>query len=415
MLTVTGPIPDTENSVAYRTFAQDESELLESYNYERQEYFISGSTSDGPFKTRIMIAKPKDPSKSSGNVITEIYQNSVWGLTCEYIMRSGHIWVMISSRGEMWLDMIKRFDKSRYESLYLPDAGLNPEILYQVVALLRQHPSDLIPGHKVNKSFLVGYSGDGAAVREFIEKYHEQAKLADGQPVFDGYLVAATAVGSAPRPIPDIDVPVIETMNENEAIRSFQRGSGFLAYRRPDGKLYRLYEIAGAGHINTRRRRGKDRPLDLSACVESPASQFPVDHVYSNALHRLLLWANDDIEPPYADRIAFLPDGKTIARDEHGNALGGVRSTHLDVPFAAYAVISTKRPGVESRVRCEMIAHIIPFTREKLENLYQNKAGYVSRVEKRIDELVRDGWYLEADAEEIKREAEQFSWPDSAP
>ena len=103
---------------------------------------------------------------------------------------------------------------------------------------------------------------------------------------------------------------------------------------------------------------------------------------------------------------------ETIARNDHGNTLGGVRSTYLDVPTAAYNVVSTKKPDHASApTRCEMIAHAIPFSKEKLIRLYGTKDEYVKQVTARIDELVQGGWYLETDADEIKREAEVFEWP----
>jgi hypothetical protein len=305
--------------------------------------------------------------------------------------------------------MIKNSNAERYNSLTLPGSGLNPGILAQTVAMLRRSSPDVaLSEYRVRKVIFAGYSGDGAAVREYIEKHHKDTLLPDGRPVFDGYFVAGTAVGSAPKPIPDIDLPVIEIMNENEMIRSFQRGSGSLAYRREDGKLYRLYEIPGAGHIITRRREGSEGAGDYSACVERPLSQFPMDHLYNNALHRLVEWVGKGAEPPRADRIKYLADGKTIDRDEHGNARGGVRSTYLDVPIATYNVISTKDPQrARSSTRCEMIAHAVPFDRAKLERLYKNKAGYARQVERRVSELVRGGWYLEADAKEIRKEASE--------
>ncbi len=395
----------------FRTFPQDESKLLKAYGYERNEYFVSGKAGDIDFKTRVVVCKPADAVKYSGTAMIEIYQNSVWAQVREYILRNGHMWVMASCRGGNWLGTIKKFNAARYDSLRLPDEDLSPEVLFQITDSLRRKPEENPAGYRANKVVLAGYSGDAAAVRDFISRYHNRARYSDGRPVFDGYFVCATAVGSAPKPVPDIDLPVIEIMNENEMIRSFWRGAGYLAYRRPDGDQYRLYEIPGAAHISTRRREGVTGSMDLSAIAEIPLSQFPMNHLYSNALHHLFLWINQGIDAPHGDRIKYLLDAKTIARDEHGNALGGVRSTYLDVPFATYVVTSTSKPGVESRIRADMIGHIVPFSREKMDKLYSNKAGYISRVEKKSGELVDQRWYLPEDAEEIKKEAAQFQWP----
>ena len=411
--TVTGPIAATATSQPYRTFAGDETSLLARFDYVREEYFVSGMTKDGAFATRIMICRPKDPKKFSGYAVTEVFQSSIWAQTRQYIMRSGHMWVMISSRGGNWLSMIRNSNQERYKSLTLPTPGLNPEILAQVVWMIRKStPQIALSQYRTRKIFFAGYSGDGAAAREFIEKHHADSLLPDKNHIFDGYFVAGTAVGSAPKPIADIDLPVIEIMNENEMIRSFERGSLSLAYRRDDGKNYRLYEIPGAGHITTRKREGSEGAADYSACVERPLSQFPMDHLYNGAMHRLIVWVGKGVEPGRAERIRYLPGGKVIARDEHGNARGGVRSTYLDVPIATYKVVSTRDPRRQNAsTRCEMIAHSVPFDKEKLDELYSNPAGYARKVDQRIRQLVKEGWYLEADAQEIRKEASDFKWP----
>jgi len=408
---VVGPIEETTESGAYRSAGGNETELLLSYGYIRDEYFLTGNTRLGPYSTRILITRPKDNKKFSGIMVAEIFQTSVWLQIRDYMMRSGHGWIMISSRGGQWLNMLKNSNRERYANLELPDDELNPEIMYQVVNLLHKNDApNPLANVNVRKVILAGYSGDGAGVRMFISNHHETAKFPDGRPVFNGYFVSATAVGSAPAPIDDIDIPVLEIMNENEMIRSFQRGSGYLAYRREDGKNYRLYEIPGAGHITSRGRQDDDPYFD--ACAERPLSQFPMNHLYSNLLHRMIRWVDEGIAPPHAERIEYLEDGKTIARDDHGNTLGGVRSTYLDVPTAAYNVVSTKKPDhASARTRCEMVAHAIPFSKEKLIRLYSTKDDYIRQVTERIDGLVNDGWYLEADADEIKREAEVFEWP----
>ena len=83
--------------------------------------------------------------------------------------------------------------------------------------------------------------------------------------------------------------------------------------------------------------------------------------------------------------------------DTHGNAIGGVRTTYVDVPTAAYHT-------------CVMLSgYKVPFSRERLAELYASPEDYVSRVDRRLDELVRDGWYLEEDAEEIRSEARMIA------
>ena len=411
-LTVSAAIAETEESQAFRSAGGDEDALLTRYGYQRQEYFVSGATSKGPYQTRVLIVRPRVGTQFSGILVAEIFQTSVWLQVRDYMMRSHHGWVMISSRGNNWQTLLKRANPQRYAQLQIPADELNPEILYQVSSLLRERAApNPAADLQVRKVILAGYSGDGAAVRQFIEQHHAQSKIG-GRWAFDGYFVAATAVGSAPRPIADIELPVLEVMNENEMIRSFERGSGSLAYRRDDGAHYRLYELPGVGHITTRNVTAERNPY-AAACQEGPQSPLAMNHLYSNALHRLLLWVDEDRAPPHMARIQYEADGKTLRRDEHGNALGGVRSTYLDVPVARYVAVSTKRASYTGDFnRCDMIAHVVPFERAKLTKLYRTHALYAALVAKRVDQLVKDGGYLEADAAEIKAEAQAYEWPE---
>jgi hypothetical protein len=118
------------------------------------------------------------------------------------------------------------------------------------------------------------------------------------------------------------------------------------------------------------------------------------------------------VAAPSAARIEVEPDGRTIARDEHGNARGGLRSIQLDVPTARYVAVSTKNPAYDGDFgRCDMIAHMVPFSREKLAALYGTPEELVRRVSRRAQELVEEGAVLAADAEEIEAEAAAFRWP----
>jgi hypothetical protein len=84
-----------------------------------------------------------------------------------------------------------------------------------------------------------------------------------------------------------------------------------------------------------------------------------------------------------------------VALDEHGNAVGGVRTPHLDVPVATY-VTSTRGSGL-----CGNLAHMEAFDWAKLNRLYGTPAGYAVRVSGAVDRLVRDRWLTESDGRKI--------------
>jgi hypothetical protein len=125
----------------------------------------------------------------------------------------------------------------------------------------------------------------------------------------------------------------------------------------------------------------------------------------SMALRNLMDWLGSGTPPARVERIQLEPDGRTIMRDEHGNAVGGVRTTNLDVPVATYGAVSTNAPETPPGSRCDFLGFQVDFTNEKLRQLHRNHGRYVHAVSRRLRELVRDRLYLKGDAREVLDEA----------
>ena len=90
-------------------------------------------------------------------------------------------------------------------------------------------------------------------------------------------------------------------------------------------------------------------------------------------------------------------------RDAAGNAVGGVRSTHLDVPVARYYQTHEAKP-----VACRGGGRMEPFSPAELKRRYRSHAGYVAKVKARAATLVREGWLLPEDAAADIAQAEAF-------
>lgn len=83
-----------------------------------------------------------------------------------------------------------------------------------------------------------------------------------------------------------------------------------------------------------------------------------------------------------------------LARDRHGNALGGLRTPWVDVPDGTYlGRISETNP---------LRAGYVPFSDEKMNELYGSRERYIEAVNDHVDGLVRDRWILEQDADLMK-------------
>ncbi|MEJ2132020.1 MAG: alpha/beta hydrolase domain-containing protein, partial [Gammaproteobacteria bacterium] len=251
---------------------------------------------------------------------------------------------------------------------------------------------------------LAGYSNTGAKVRAYIEQAHRAYRLENGGPIYDGFFPGQTAVGTMPGPIGELDVPVIELQGEREIIATLARNPNGLTYRRPDGSNYRLYEVAGMAHVNTRGAVGPS----AQCAIEHP-SQFPLRAVWDAALDNLVQWIATGTAPPRVSRIDLDASGKTIRRDANGNAQGGLRTVYLDVPLATYRTVSENRPGTEGG-RCDMRGEQHDFSPEKLRDLYGTPEQYRERFNARLDELLELGWYLDLHAPELREEARAVSF-----
>jgi len=139
------------------------------------------------------------------------------------------------------------------------------------------------------------------------------------------------------------------------------------------------------------------------ACNEGPRSRFPNRLAFNAALVWLDQWARNDIAPPRAELIQVV-DGQPVL-DEHGNVTGGLRSPYVDVPTSTWNGNSTGESF------CRIAGHELPFSGEKLQQLYPTHSAYVSAVIANVNELVSQGFLLAEDGAQVIREAQRADVP----
>ena len=173
--------------------------------------------------------------------------------------------------------------------------------------------------------------------------------------------------------------------------------------------LYRQWEIAGGSHADAHHgaywAQTHDRdwgtppgtwpltPRDTPTCR---IGSFPRMYAGRAALAHLTRWVTDGTPPPPTDGVD-VHDG-AIARDAHGNALGGVRLPAIEVPTATYT---------GDGFGCgPTLGKTVPFTDAQLDELYPTHDGYVAAVADAAARAVEAGVLLPADAGEIVALAE---------
>src|SRR5580698_7034127 len=404
------------------------SDSYAKFTYEAREYFVSGTTSTGsPYKTRIVIRKPKDNAKFNHLILAESMHPSgnpwVFHFTQVYAMTTGVIGLEVLTTTPAGLAAA---NPARYKDLVVPNGATN-DILAQVGALIKSdHKDNPLLGLAPRKMIMAGSSASAAVAQNYLSNAHMAQRLAavnqgDMKPIYDGFMPT-----SANGPIPAIDVPTIlvPTMRETFA------GNGTTLH---DTDQLRVYEFAGMAHIDSLVAAG----YYPDPC-KYPISRYPMGAEMAIALDKLFAWVDKGVAPPHADRfyVDFNPDnkptldrdkGSLLALDEFGNVKGGIRNTYVDVPVKSFHV-----PNEAADPRISNPSHFIAarringqdpdaqlcglgnletaLTKDQLKKLYKTPKDYYNKVAQRYDELVKEGWALPAYREMVLAEAARVTF-----
>ena len=374
---------------------------VEDFPYITEEYFVSGTVADAPYMTRILVRRPRNASAFSGTVVSEALHAGGRSLIFEWsrqsILTRNHMFVEIVHSGGN-VNLLKTFNGERYASLNIA-MGQTNDVIAQVGRLIKSKTGPFA-AYDVRRTTLMGTSASSGTVRTYLGA-HPNLRMPDGKPIFDGFLLTSTN-GNTPLPI--VDVPMIQMPTQTEVVTWAEQG---IAYRRPDsdepGNRFRLYEVAGMPHNNSR-----DSPAFQNDPCTLPVTDFPAGAFTALALNHLIDWIATGKVPPRAVPIAVdrdvQGDGSHLALDEHGNAKGGIRNVWVDVPAATHGVFGRGKTEAQNRL-CQLAGTKVPLADEALRKLYRSPADYVMLVEKRLKALVAEGWFLTEYVDMVRADA----------
>ncbi|HVH26380.1 MAG TPA: alpha/beta hydrolase domain-containing protein [Vicinamibacterales bacterium] len=391
---ITGPGPMFESLMELKP-----GDDLAHFGYESAEYFVSGVSNGGPYKTRLVIRRPSDTKRVSGLVLAESMHPSgnawMFHFTHTYSMTAGHVGLDILTSTQAPL---VEFNHARYGDLRVAQGQAN-DILAQVGALIKSgEPGNPLAGVPIRKMILGGTSASAAVLINYLPA-HMVYTLRGGAPIFDAFLPTSTGATIGQVKVPMIQVP---TMTEVASGNATTRQDGD-----EPGNQFRGYEFAGMAHIDTR-----DAAAYYPDPCKHPISRFPLAAYMSVALDYLWKWADKGIAPPRADRILVDRnadnDGSLMALDEVGNARGGIRNPYVDVPAKSYAVRNEgASPPIANAHRfvavrdaagrnqlCGLAGFERALPAQELRRLYGSPQKYRARVAQRLEELTRSGWSL---------------------
>jgi len=385
------------------------------------------------YATRIVVRRPADAEGFNGTVVVE-WLNVSGGLDAapdfaymaDELVRGGYAWVGVSAQhigvegGPVAVGVeagegiagqgLRNLDPARYGDLHHPGDAFAYDIYTQVARALRD-PGDTDPlgGLRPERLLAVGESQSGFALTTYVNGVQPLTRAFDGFLVHSrggaaaplgepgaGIDIAGTVGGPPTRIRTDLDVPVLVLETETDVAGILN----FLPARQPDTELFRLWEVAGTAHADAYLLGGLADGLGCPA----PVNDGPHHYVVKAALRALDTWVRTGEAPPEADRLEVDESGGTpvLVRDENGNARGGIRTPHVDVPTATLS--GEAPPG--SSIACLLFGSTTPLSAERLAELYPSPEDYLAAWQEAADAAIEAGFVLEDDREALLADAD---------
>jgi hypothetical protein len=428
---------------------------LEAAGYVEQEYVAAGTATsyrsaaplaadghwtfetDGTadYRTRVLVRRPQDPAAFSGTVLVE-WLNVSGGIDAnpdyvqleEELTRRGHVWVGVSAQligveggpvivlapGAEGLagKGLKTIDPERYATLSHPGDGFSFDIYTQVARALRQGGPAI--GHlEPQRVIAVGESQSAIALVTYYNGVQALARE------FDGFLVHSRASVALPLVAPgeyadllggfagpptsfrtDLKTPVMNIQAENDVTGLLDSS----AVRQADSDKFRLWEIAGTAHADTRLIGPISDALDCGV----PINDGPQHFVAKAALRGLDNWLRTGAPPPVALRLEVTPTVPAgMQRDADGIALGGIRTPPVDVPVDVLSGVAGPNPDLI----CILLGSTTPLSDARLAELYASRADYEQRYAAATDAVIAAGFVLEEERAALLAESDPSRIP----
>ncbi|WP_109472226.1 alpha/beta hydrolase domain-containing protein [Ornithinimicrobium cavernae] len=418
--------------------------------YTKADGSLGVQRSEVPYTNRILVRRPAQEQRASGTVIVDIYNASngydiedMWRRLYSTILENNHTYVGVTSK-PINVDALYTFDPARYDDLTWQDeecertpvdleapggvwqvvpcteSGLAWDIFTQTGNALRDPVagSQLLGGAEVRTMLLVGQSQSGMYLNTYVNHFHEAVTAANGHHVFDGYLTAAAnwverpisdaefqnpalvddglglAFLEGPQEPVDVDVPWLSVDTEGDALL-FPKVA--LLPRELDGDA-RVWQVPGTSHTYSMSPVVPDNAELLRA--GRPARVFP--SVYTPYPGEPAMWAATQALVDAHQRDTALPDSRwferdadgNLARDEAGNALGGVRYGLLESGVAEF--LGAAAPG-------DMNGVANPVSLTEFGQRWNNRSQFLAE-QRALDNRLRQQGYLTRDGHDLMAE-----------
>ena len=391
------------------------------------------------YATRALVRRPADPATFSGVVLVEWLnvsggQDAAPDFTylADEILRAGHAWVGVSAQfiavegGDAAVGMggqttgLRATRPERYGDLHHPGDAYAYDIITQVGRYARDPQAGAAPAGPLGdlrpqQVIAVGESQSAFALTSYVNGVHARAG------VFDAFLLhsrgagflpfddrgrgadirAALSVGPA-RLREDVGVPVLLVQAEGDLIGMI----GSLPARQPDSEWVTTWEIAGQAHADLYQLGEFAQFVDCNGPINSGQQAF----VLRAGLRHLVSWAGGGARPPAAPPVEIDDDATTRnpATGTLGNSRGGVRTPVVDAPVEHL----TGEPDRDAQPMCMLLGRTLEVDEQELRERWESRAQYLAAYAEATDRLIKEGFLLADDREEILADArpERITW-----
>lgn len=402
-----GPVGAPDRNYPFGAATRD----LARIGYREDEFFMSGTTVGGDYRTRLLVRRPIKSDRFSGTVIVE-WQNvtngfgldCLWARSSQQITRDGDAYVTVDAQ-TAGLDTadtgLRAWSPERYSTLHIPQSGTFVAevgaypIFAQAMTAIRGPEGSAVPplgDLAVEKVIATGCSQSAGALLIYADTLGALPGIVDG---YLSVMLSSATIGPQQH---GLAFPYIPNLPDGVPLLQLNTQSDPSTHRLPDSSTYRLWEVAGTSHQDidlqnhidqvTRRDFGT---ITHPACQRPPWSRIPFRYTQNAALVALKKWLARAVPPETQPSFEYAADGSLVL-DDLGNVRGGVR-----LPQAAVATATSSGVNAGEGL-CSLLGSSEPFDDATLNELYPTHAAYVHAFKRATAQAVASDVLLSRDA-----------------
>ena len=260
----------------------------------------------------------------------------------------------------------------------------------------------------------MGESQSGGYINLYYKWIHQIARMQDGKPVYDGFLIedsgagpsSSAALNQCAAPLASTDPQRILNHHGEPLVvvnsQVFYPRTGRPPNSDTRDNRFMLWMTAGASHGWTEQYDYSDAAREdlLEAGFLIRGSEFghfscsnrqPEIQLYMFEKSLYALWVSSGKAPPTAPD-PVIEKGQYLLNAD-GNILGGLRMPEIEAPIALYKGVLTPSPDCTSAV--------LPFSGERMQQLYPTHKDYTNAFERAGDKLVAKDFLSRSDAQKL--------------